>query len=66
MPPIYTWIDSKTKAEVQVIRSVKDIEQAPTKEESGIEPTKAQWKRKVCASRFIRGPSWGTGRKGYW
>jgi hypothetical protein len=63
MPPLYTWQDEKTGKEVTVVRSVEEIEIAPTEEESGVKD--GRWKRLLCACTFKRGPNW-TGSKGNW
>ena len=57
-PPIYLWEDKKTKKQVQVIRSVAEIETPPTEEESGIASEAAEWTRQMCACKWVRGATW--------
>ena len=76
--PIYTWraisepssermLECEDRTEVQVIRTVDDIDIPPRKEEWPPwcdENTK--WERLICsAGKFRRGPNW-RGSKGNW
>lgn len=66
--PLYLWMDKKTKKELQVIRSVADIELPPTDEEiadAGLELNNPEWTRKMCANKFVRGANWNYRKGGY-
>ena len=63
--PMYTWVSECCEKEVTVVRSVDEIEQPPTEEESGCTCKNTKWKRIMCAPQLQRGSNWGPG-KGYW
>jgi hypothetical protein len=77
--PLYTWEDKKTGKTIDVLRSVADIEDIPTKEEMKaelkhpredsltLEEFEAANFHRITGSgiRTVRGGSWGAG-KGYW
>jgi hypothetical protein len=66
--PYYDYIDIKTEKEVTVLRSFKEYETVPDKEEAtkaGLteeEYEAAEWERRIKAG----GKSIGFGLKGYW
>lgn len=70
MPPMYEWLDNKTKKHVTVIRHYTEYDNAPTLIEAradGLtdkEFEDAEWSRSIGAATVIRAP--GFGAKGHW
>lgn len=66
--PIYDYRCGKCKAEMQIVRTVAEMEQPPTEAEMpkpADPPCPHEWERFIAGRRFKHyGDSWGT-RKGY-
>ena len=70
--PIYSWVDKKTKKEVEIVRSFSLYQDEPSKDEAigeGLtedEFDAAEWEKVIGKDiRVIPGESWGPG-KGHW
>lgn len=63
--PLYRWECKRTKKYTEVLRSFKDYQVPPTKEEAP-DVEDPEWERKIgCKQTFVRGANW-TGSKGNW
>lgn len=63
--PIYRWEDKKTGKKVEVLRSFKEYDVPPTKEEAP-DVEDPEWERKIGGGQKVnKGNNWGPG-KGYW
>lgn len=62
--PMYLYEDKKSGKRIEVLRSFKEYDVPPTKEEApDIEDP--QWERLIIGTqKHVKGP--GFGRKGYW
>ena len=63
--PLYRWEDKKTGKKVEVLRSFKEYDVAPTQEEAP-DVEDPEWERKIGGGqKLLRGNNW-TGSKGNW
>lgn len=61
--PLYQYIDKKTNAEVNVIRSMDDRNTPPSEAEIaeaklGFELVDPEWERQITRTKFTRGAGW--------
>ena len=68
MMPMYTWHDTNTGLEVEVVRSLDGSDVPPTEEETkeqNTEPPVRNWIKLLQSVRVVKGDTWGRG-KGHW
>jgi len=67
--PMYTWKDTRTGVETEVVRSFDEWERPPERDEvltlSDSQFEKAEWERVIGAPGVVKGARWGGG-KGHW
>lgn len=59
--PMYRWKCKECNVEKDIIRSFKEYDVPPTKEELGVENecSHPEWERMVGGPDVVRGPGWG-------